>query len=136
MFSTSPQTFFFLHLTPTFFLFYPLPSKNHPFLFPCCLCVARQPCNCGAYEEREEKMPCVGRHCSGAPTLVPFSQPSLSLFLLHCDRQAKKKPNTCCLGRRRSVVFVINTDLCFSQYYSSSCCRFAWILWLCCIKED
>ena len=39
--------------------------------------------------------------------------PAASLF--HCDRLAKEKRYTCCLARRLPAVFVINTDLSFSQ---------------------
>lgn len=55
MFSTSPQTFncFSLYISCLLsFSFSTSSLKNHPFLFPCSLCVARQPCNCGPCEER------------------------------------------------------------------------------------
>lgn len=51
-----------------FSLFSKKKKKNQPFLFPCSFCVARQPCNCGTCEERDETGPCVGRHRASVPT--------------------------------------------------------------------
>lgn len=46
------------------------------------------------------------------PTVI---LPATSLFLPHCDSPAKEKRYTCCSAARRSAVFVINMELCFSQ---------------------
>lgn len=44
----------FLYIFHAYFLsFSPSSLENHPFLFPCSLCVAWQPCNSGPCEERE-----------------------------------------------------------------------------------
>lgn len=43
----------FLYTFHAYFLSFSLSSlENHPFLFPCSLCAARQPCNCRPCEER------------------------------------------------------------------------------------
>lgn len=49
-----PSTTFTLYILFLVSFSFFTPLKNHPFLFLCSFCVARQPCNCGPYEEQDE----------------------------------------------------------------------------------
>lgn len=113
MFSTSPQTFNRLS---------PYPSlENHPFLFPRSFCVARQPCNCGPREERDETGPRVGRRRASVPTYSHGLSQQPLCRRAHCHRRARGKRYTCCLAGGASAAFVINVDL----WFLSSCAPYS-----------